>query len=81
MVTKIKEKYVKLQEDINKRVTTGKLGNLSLADYFAICNKGQELLIKHTCTTCIKNVADYFASFGFMVTMDFNNVNYVIVEA
>lgn len=81
MVKAIKEKYVKLQEDINKRVTTGKLGNLSLADYFAICKKGQELLERHTCTTCIKNVADYFATFGFLVTMDFNNVNYVIVEA
>lgn len=74
-------KYQALQSDFEKRMESGKLGNLSLYDFQSVAKIGKELLIKHVSSTFIKNVAEYFKSFGFMVTMDFDNVNYVIVEA
>ena len=66
-------------EDVQKMIETGKLNGLTQADVFSACNIGKELVAKGVAQTIIKNVADYFKSFGFMVTMDFNNVNYVIV--
>ena len=74
-------KYQALQSDFEKRMESGKLGNLSLSNFQSVAKIGKELLIKHVSSTFIKNVAEYFKSFGFMVTMDFDNVNYVIVEA
>lgn len=74
-------KYQALQSDFEKRMESGKLRNLSLSDFQSVAKIGKELLIKHVSSTFIKNVAEYFKSFGFMVTMDFDNVNYVIVEA
>ena len=80
MSENIKNKYERLQDDLQKRVDTGKLGSLSTSDITSICHCGKELLKRHAVKTIIKNVADYFKSFGFMVTMDFDNVNYVIAE-
>ena len=77
----IKNKYIKLQADLKKKINTGKFEGLSLSDILCINGAGKELLKKHTAKTMIKNVADYFKRFGFLVTMDFDNVNYVIVEA
>lgn len=77
----IENKYRNLQSDLEKRINTGKFGSLSLSDILCINGVGKELLKKHAVKTVIKNVADYFKSFGFLVTMDFDNVNYVIVEA
>ena len=74
-------KYRKLQADLEKKIDTGKLENLSVSDILCINGVGKELLKRHAVKTVIKNVADYFKSFGFLVTMDFDNVNYVIVEA
>ena len=74
------KKYEKMQEDLQKKADTGRLGGLSGSDFFIICNIGKELLRHHAVKTIIKNVADYFKKFGFLVTMDFDNVNYVIVE-
>ena len=68
-----------ISEDIGKKIETGKLNGLTQTDIFSACNIGKELVAKGVAQTIIKNVADYFKSFGFMVTMDFNNVNYVIV--
>ena len=68
-----------ISEDIGKKIETGKLNGLTQADVFSACNIGKELVVKGVAQTVIKNVADYFKSFGFIVTMDFNNVNYVIV--
>ena len=39
----------------------------------------EELVEKCVASTFIKKVADYYKAFGFIVTMDFHNVNYVIV--
>ena len=75
-----KNKYERLHNDLQKKVDTGKLGGLSASDIASICHCGKELLEHHAVKTFIKNVADYFKSFGFMVTMDFDNVNYVIAE-
>lgn len=74
------KKYLALQEDLQKKVDTGKLGNLSVSDFDCICQVGKELLKHHSVKTFIKNVADYFKSFGFMVSMDFDKISYVIVE-
>ena len=73
-------KYNTLQEDIRKKLNSGRLDGLSLSDYWTICNVGKELIIHHAVTTICKNVADYFKKFGFLVTMDFDNVHYVIAE-
>lgn len=65
--------------DLQKKADSGRLGNLTLSDYQCITMIGKELVEKCVASTFIKKVADYFKSFGFIVTMDFNNVNYVIV--
>lgn len=80
MSNNTKEKYEKMQMDLQKKINTGRLGNLSGSDILSICECGKKLLQFHAVHTIIKNVADYFKSFGFMVTMDFDNVNYVIAE-
>ena len=81
MKEKIADKYKAMQTDLETKMNTGKIGNLSLSDLYSICDCGKQLLKRHAVKTIIKNVAEYFKSFGFMVTMDFDNVNYVIVEA
>ena len=69
----------KISEDISKKIETGRLNGLTQSDIFSACNIGKELVTKGVSQTVIKSVADYFKSFGFIVTMDFHNVNYVIV--
>lgn len=68
-----------ISEDIGKKIETGKLDGLTQSDIFTSCEIGKELVAKGVAQTVISKVADYFKSFGFIVTMDFNNVNYVIV--
>ena len=80
MKENIARKYQAMQEDFEKKVNTGKTGNLTLSDLLSIGVIAKVLLKKHVATTIIKNVADYFKSFGFLVTPEFNNVSYVIVE-
>ena len=80
MKENIAKKYTAMQKDFEKKVNTGKTGNLTLNDLLSISVIAKELLRKHVASTFVKNIADYFKSFGFMVTTDFNNVNYVIVE-
>lgn len=65
--------------DLHDKAVTGRLGSLTLSEYQCITMIGKELVEKCVASTFIKNVADYFKSFGFMVTMDFDNVHYVIV--
>lgn len=77
--SKSEERLRAISEDIGKKITSGKLNGLTQADIFSACNIGKELVTKGVAETFIKNVADYFESFGFIVTMGFNNVNYVIV--
>lgn len=69
----------KISEDIGKKIETGKLNGLTQSDIFTACNIGKELVARGVAQTVIKNVADYFRSFGFIVTMDFHSINYVIV--
>lgn len=80
MKENIAKKYQNMQNDLQKKVDSGKMGNMTVTDFNAVCSCGKELLKHHAVKTFIKNVADYFQSFGFMVTMDFDNVNYVIAE-
>ena len=81
MTDNLKRKYNNLQLDFQNKMESGKLGKLSLSDFYAVGNIGKELLKHHAAKTIIKNAAEYFKSFGFLVTMDFDNINYVIIEA
>lgn len=76
----IVNKHTELQNDLSKKMDTGKLDGMSLNDLYIVCDLGQGLLLHYAVKTTIKNVADYFKKFGFMVTMDFDDINYVIVE-
>lgn len=77
---KTERKYWNMQNDLQKKMDSGNIENLTLASFRSVCAVGKELLRKHVASTILKEVADYFKAFGFMVTMDFDNVNYVIVE-
>ena len=77
--SKSEERLRKISEDIGKKIETGKLNGLTQSDIFSACNIGKELVARGVAETICKSVADYFKSFGFLVTMDFHNVNYVIV--
>lgn len=72
---RLREVYI----DLFDKMETGELKGFTLSDIRSSCELGKELVAKGVAQTIIKNVADYFKSFGFMVTMDFDNVNYVIV--
>lgn len=63
-----------ISEDLQKKIERTYSGGR-----FSACNIGKELVARGVSQTVIKNVADYFKSFGFLVTMDLHNVNYVIV--
>lgn len=73
------ERLGKILEDIGKKIETGKSNGLTQSDIFTICEVGKTLVAKGVAQTVISKVADYFKSFGFLVTMDFNSVSYVIV--
>ena len=65
--------------DLQKKADSGRLGNLTMSDFQCITFIGKELVAKGVASTFIGKVADYFKSFGFMVTTDFDNVHFVIV--
>ena len=74
------EKRLRLvAEDVQKKIDTGKIGNLAPIDISVICKVSQELVAYGVASTFITKVADYFRSLGFMVTTEFDNVQYVIV--
>ena len=68
-----------ISEDVQKKIDTGKIGKLAPMDISAICYVAKELVAKGVASTFITKVADYYKSFGFMVTTDFDNVQFVIV--
>lgn len=76
----IAKKYQNMQKDLQKKYVKEDLGNLTANEFCTVCSLGKELLKHHAVKTVIKNVADYFKAFGFMVTMDFDGINYVIAE-
>lgn len=76
----IKVKYMKLQKDFRKKME-GKTGSLSLSDLKAVADIGNRLQKVKAVKTFLSRVAEYFSSFGFKVVKDFDNINYVIIEA
>lgn len=68
-----------IAEDVQKKIDTGKIGKLAPMDVSAICYVAKELVAKGVASTFITKVADYYKSFGFMVTTDFDNIQFVIV--
>lgn len=77
--SKAEKRLIDISEDISKKIETGRTGKLTACDIYTSCQIGKELVAKGVAQTITKNVADYFKSFGFMVTEDFDNVHYVIV--
>ena len=74
------EKRLRLvADDVQKKINTGKIGKLAPMDVSAICYVAKKLVACGVASTFITKVAEYFKSFGFVVTMDFDNVSYVIV--
>ena len=65
--------------DIRNKLETSDLKGLTLFDFQCACELGKKLVEKEVASTVIKEVADYYKSFGFIVTMDFDNVQFVIV--
>lgn len=68
-----------ISEDISKKIETGKLKGLAPMDVSAICYVAKNLVACGVASTFITKVADYFKSFGFTVTMEFDNIQFVIV--
>ena len=68
-----------VSEDVQKKIDTGKIGKLAPMDISAICYVAKELVAKGVASTFITKVADYYKSFGFIVTTDFDNIQFVIV--
>lgn len=65
--------------DLQKKADSGRLGKLTLSDYQCITFIGKELVAKGVASTFIDEVAEYYKSFGFTVTTDFDNIHFVIV--
>ena len=68
-----------ISDDIGKKIETGKLNGLTQSDIFLACDVGKELVAKGVAQTFISKVAEYYKNHGFMVTQEFDNVQYVIV--
>lgn len=81
MSRNIAEKYRNLKRDFVNRIYSGDIGDLSLVDLKIINELLNELIECHSVKTLVKKVADYFKVFGFKVVMDFDRINFVIVEA
>lgn len=74
------EKRLRLvADDVQKKIDTGKIGKLAPMDVSAICYVAKKLVACGVASTFITKVAEYFKSFGFVVTIDFDNISYVIV--
>lgn len=76
----VAKKYMALQEDMEKRITTGKLGGLSLFDFLAVSEIGKKLLTMGNALVSLKSVADYYEKFGFVVVKSADGVNFRIFE-
>lgn len=76
---KINSRLYAINSDLKHKINSGNFGRLSLFDIKTAMEAGKNLLKSGTFETFNKNVADYFKFFGCYVTMDFNNVNYIIV--
>lgn len=77
--SKAEERLRNISEDLQKKIETGKISNLAPMDLSAICYVAKELVAKGVASTFITKVAEYFKSFGFTVTMEFDNIQFVIV--
>lgn len=77
--SKAEERLKLVADDVQKKIDTGKIGKLAPMDLSAICYVAKELVAKGVASTFITKVADYFKEFGFIVTMDFDNIQFVIV--
>lgn len=76
----INKKYFAIQEDMEKRITTGKLGGLSLSDIWTASEIGKKLLTMGNALVSLKSVADYYEKFGFIVVKSADGVNFRIFE-
>lgn len=77
--SKAEDRLRKVAEDVQRMIDTGKIGKLAPMDVSAICYVAKGLVASGVASTFITKVADYFKSFGFMVTQEFDNVQFVII--
>lgn len=68
-----------ISDDLQKKISTGRLGKLTQVDISTACQVGKEIVRSGSAATINKNVAEYFKTFGFIVTLDSNKINYNIV--
>ena len=76
--SKKETKLRNISDDLQKKISTGRLGKLKQVDILTACQIGKEIVKSGTAETINKNVADYFKTFGFIVTLDSNKINYKI---
>lgn len=72
-VTSLYHDYMDIDNDSDLRKR-----HLQLVDYHAIPELVNNIQRTGEVRTFMQNVAEYFRRFGFAVTMDSNNVNYII---
>ena len=73
----INKKYFSIQKDMEKRLSSGKL---SLSDFLAVSEIGKKLLTMGNALVSLKQVADYYEKFGFVVVKSADGVNFRIFE-
>lgn len=76
----INKKYFAIQDDMEKRLSSGKLGGLSLSDFLAVSEIGKKMLTMGNALVSLKQVADYYEKFGFVVVKSADGANFRIFE-
>lgn len=74
------KKYLAVQEDMQRRIDSGKLGPLSLRDFWAAAEAGKKMVKAGRALVLSKAVAEYFGKFGFNVEKAPDGVNFEISE-
>lgn len=72
-------KLKNISDDLQKKISTGRLGKLKQVDILTAFQIGKEIVKSGQAMTINKNVVEYFKTFGFIVTLDSNKINYNIV--
>ncbi len=77
--SKAEKRLRAVSEDLQEKINSGKIGSMSPMDISAICYVAKKLVVFGVTSTFITKVADYYKSFGFTVTKEFDNIQFVIV--
>lgn len=72
-ISRLYDDYIHIDDDSDLRRR-----HLQLVDYQVIPELANRIQKTGEVRTFMQNVAEYFRRFGFTVTMDENNINYII---